>query len=206
MLRAWPANASDNEYSRVRTSTVPTLLIGGTLDFATPAVGATKELFPYLPNGHQVVLAELGHSTSFWSEQPKASTRLLNAFLDSGKVDDSLYTHQAVDFTPDVPQTALGKGLGGVMMGLALIVLLSLLLVWRRVHRRGGFGRKASATLRSVYLLVLGLGGWFIGLLIVLVALPTVPLDDELLAALSIGADRPGDLPGLGQPPPAGRG
>ena len=34
---------------------------------------------------------------------------------------------------------------------------------------------------------MLGLGGWFIGLLIVLVALPTVPLDDELLAVLSIG-------------------
>jgi len=187
LVHAWPANPTENEYTRIRTSKVETLLVGGTLDFATPPQVATKELLPYLPNGRQVVLAELGHTTSFWNEQPKASTRLLNAFLDRGKVDDSLYTHQAVDFTPEVTQTALGKGFGGAMIGLALIVPLSLLLMWRRVRKRGGFGRKASAVLRSVYLLVLGLGGWFIGLIIVLVAMPTVPLDDELLAALSIG-------------------
>jgi pimeloyl-ACP methyl ester carboxylesterase len=187
LVHAWPANPTENEYSRVRTSKVQTLLIGGTLDVATPPQGATKELLPYLANGHQVVLAELGHTTSFWNEQPKASTRLLNTFLDKGKVDDSLYRHQAVDFTPDVTQTALGKGIGGAMMGLALVAVLSLLLMWRRVHTRGGFGRKASATLRSVYLLVLGLGGWLTGLMIVLVAFPTVPLDDPLLAVLSIG-------------------
>ena len=184
---AWPANPTENEYAHVRTSKVETLLVGGTLDVATPPQVATKELLPFLPNGHQVVLAELGHTDSFWNDQPKASTRLLNAFLDKGKVDDSLYTHQAVDFTPDVTQTALGKGIGGAMMGLALLVPLSLLLMWRRVRKRGGFGRKASAVLRSVYLLVLGLGGWFIGLMIVLVALPTVALDDALLAVLSIG-------------------
>src|SRR5436190_16934625 len=109
---AWPANANEDQYDQVRTSKVETLLIGGTLDFATPPQVATKELLPYLPNGHQVVLAELGHTTSFWSEQPKASTRLLNAFLDTGKVDNSLYTHEAVKFTPDVTQTALGKGIG----------------------------------------------------------------------------------------------
>ena len=56
MPNVWPANASDNQYSKVRVSRVPTLLIGGTLDFATPARNATRELLPYLPNGHQVVL------------------------------------------------------------------------------------------------------------------------------------------------------
>ena len=82
MPNAWPANASDNQYSKVRVSRVPTLLIGGTLDFATPARNATRELLPYLPNGHQVVLKELGHTISFWNYEPKASTRLLNAFYD----------------------------------------------------------------------------------------------------------------------------
>src|SRR5215218_897955 len=187
LVDAWPANPSENQYPRVRTSKVETLLVGGTLDVATPAHAATNELLPYLPNGHQVVLAELGHTTSFWNDQPKASTRLLNTFFDNGEVDDSSYMHQAVDFTPEVTQTALGKGIGGAMMGLALLVPLSLLLMWRRVRKRGGFGRKASAVLRSVYLLVLGLGGWFIGLMIVLVALPTVALDNALLAVLSIG-------------------
>jgi hypothetical protein len=41
--------------------------------------------------------------------------------------------------------------------------------------------------LRCVYALLLGLGGWFVGVLIVLTALPTVPLTDELLVALSAG-------------------
>lgn len=187
LLDAWPANASDNQYSRVRLSRVETLLIGGTLDFATPVANATREVLPYLPNGHQVVLAELGHTTDFWSYEPKASTRLLSAFLDTGKVDDSLYTRATVDFTPGVTQTALAKGIAGTLIGLAVVSVFSLALMSRRVRRRGGFGRKASAVLRSAYLPVLGLGGWFLGVLVVLVALPTVPLDDELLAALSIG-------------------
>ena len=84
-------------------------------------------------------------------------------------------------------QTALAKGIAGTMVGLALITLLSLLWMARRVHKRGPLGRKSSATLRSVYPLVLGLGGWFLGVLIVLTTMPGVPLDDELLAAFSVG-------------------
>ena len=34
LLRAWPANPSENQYTTVRNSNVPTLLIGGTVDFA----------------------------------------------------------------------------------------------------------------------------------------------------------------------------
>ena len=82
----------ENEYAKVRDSNVETLLVGGTLDFATPAVNATRDLLPHLPNGRQVVLSELGHTNSFWTEQPKASTRLLNTFFDTGKVDTSLYS------------------------------------------------------------------------------------------------------------------
>jgi pimeloyl-ACP methyl ester carboxylesterase len=187
LVHAWPANPTENEYTRVRTSNVQTLLIGGTLDVATPPQGATKELLPYLPNGHQVVLADLGHTTSFWSEQTTASTHLMNTFYDTGKVDDSLYTHATVDFTPDVTQTALGKGIAGAMLGLALLTVLSLLWMARRVHKRGRFGRRAGATLRSLYPIVLGLGGWFLGVLIVITTMPGTPLDDELLAAFSVG-------------------
>ncbi len=184
---AWPANASENEYDRVRTSKVNTLLIGGALDFSTPPQVATKELLPYLPNGHQVVLAGLGHSTSFWTEQPEAGSRLINTFFDSGRVDDSLYKRARVDFTPGVTQTGLAKGLAGTMVGLALLTVLSLLWMPRRVHKRGRFGHKAGATLRSLYPIVLGLGGWFLGVLIVITTMPGIPLDDELLAALSMG-------------------
>jgi pimeloyl-ACP methyl ester carboxylesterase len=184
---AWPANAREKQYDRVRTSHVNTLLIGGALDFATPPQIATKELLPYLPNGHQVVLAGIGHTTSFWTQQPKAGSHLINSFFDSGRVDDSLYKPTGVDFTPDVTQTALGKGVAGAMAGLALLTLLSLLWMARRVHKRGHFGRKAGATLRSVYPMVLGLGGWFLGVLIVITTMPGTPLDDELLAAFSVG-------------------
>ena len=71
---AWPAAPDENAYSRMRTSQVETLLIGGTLDFSTPPQNARKELLPYLPNGHQVVLPGFGHSGSFWSDQPEAGT------------------------------------------------------------------------------------------------------------------------------------
>jgi hypothetical protein len=166
---------------------VETLLIGGTLDFSTPPQIATDELLPHLPNGQQLVLSELGHTTDFWTYQPEASSRLVLGFFDRGEVDDSLYTPASVDFTPDATYTALAKGTAGAMVALALLTVVSLLWMARRVRTRGGFGPKASATLRSVYPIVLGLGGWFLGALIVLTTLPTVPLDDPLLAVLAIG-------------------
>ena len=55
------------------------------------------------------------------------------------------------------------------------------------VHKRGHFGSKASAVLRSAYPIILGLGGWLLGALIVLATMPSVPIDDELLVALSVG-------------------
>jgi TAP-like protein len=163
--------ASD-EYGKVPDSNVETLLVNGTLDFATPAKFGIQELLPHLRNGKKVVLAEMGHSDTFWSYEPKASTRLLNTYLDTGKVDTSLYTPAKVDFTPEVTQTALGKGFAGTMLGLAVVVILSLLLMWRRVRRRGRFGRTSSVLLRSLYTLVLGLGGWFAGVVIVQFAFP----------------------------------
>ena len=76
----------------MRDSNVETLLIGGNLDFATPPQWATRELLPHLPNGHEVILSDLGHSDDFWTYQPEAGTRLINTFLASGRVDRSLYT------------------------------------------------------------------------------------------------------------------
>jgi len=187
VLNAWPANPDENEYTHVQNSNVPTLLIGGNLDVATPPENATRELLPHLANGREVVLSDLGHADDFWPYEPAAGTRLINTYFDTGKVDTSLYTHNKVDFSPSSSQGSYAKDLLAAMMGFGLLMILSLLLMWRRAHKRGGFGRKASAMLRSVYLLVLGLGGWFTGLIIVLVAFPTVPLDSELMAVLSIG-------------------
>jgi pimeloyl-ACP methyl ester carboxylesterase len=187
LVNAWPANPDENEYTHEQNSNIPTLLIGGNLDFATPPENAARELLPHLANGRQVVLSNLGHADDFWAYETAAGTRLINTYLASGKVDTSLYTHNKVDFSPSQSQGAFAKDILGAMIGFGLLMILSLLLMWLWAHKRGGFGRKASAMLRSVYLLVLGLGGWFTGLIIVLVALPTVPLDSELMAVLSIG-------------------
>jgi pimeloyl-ACP methyl ester carboxylesterase len=184
---AWPTSPDDAEYGQVPTSEVETLLVGGTLDVSTPPVNATRELLPFLPNGQQVVLPRFGHSTSFWSDQPEAGTHLINTYLDSGRVDTSRYAPQQIDLTPTLTPTNVAKVAAGTMIALALIAVLSLLWMARRVHKRGEFGPKGGAVLRSIYPLVLGLGGWFLGALIVLTTMPGVTIDNELLAVLAVG-------------------
>ena len=187
LLDSWPANPDENEYTQVRDSRVETLLIGGKLDFATPPQNATRELLPHLPNGHRVVLSNIGHTDDFWVYEPAASKRLINTFFDSGRVDTSRYTDTPVDFTPSTSQGKIAKITLGAMLALAALTVLSLLWIALRVRWRGAYGRKASGAVRSLYALLLGLGGWFAGALIVLVALPTVPITDELLVSLSVG-------------------
>ena len=187
LTKAWPPNLADDEYRQVQTSDVETLLIGGTVDFATPVVNATDDLLPYLPNGHQVVLAEFGHSTDFWTYQPEASTRLINTFYDTGEVDDSLYSYRTMDFGTTISQTGLGKGFVIVMLGFAILAVASLLWMPRRVKKRGSFGPKTSAWIRSLYPLVLGLGGWFLVVLIVMTIWPSISLGNSLIAVLSMG-------------------
>lgn len=186
-LDVWPASTEADEYSELRTSKVETLLIGGELDFSTPPQVAKEELLPYLPNGRQVVLPGLGHTGSFFTVQPEANSRLINTFFASGRVDDSLYKARKPDFTPSMGLADIAKIVAGAMAGLALLTVLSLLWMARRVRRRGGFGNKSGALLRSVYAVVLGLGGWLLGALIVLMTMPAVPLTDQLLVTLSTG-------------------
>ncbi len=187
ILDAWPASPDENEYTRVQDSNVETLMIGGQLDFATPPQNATRELLPHLPNGHQVVLPGLGHSDDFWAYQPAAGSNLINGYLDSGKVDESLYRFRSVDFTPSGSHTEFAKIILAVMVAFVALTLVSVLVLPWRVHKRGGLGRKSSAAVRSLYPIVLGLGGWFIGALVVLTASLNVPLDNELLGVGSTG-------------------
>lgn len=188
LVDAWPSQPDENRYDRVPMSDTETLVINGSLDFATPAQNATTQLLPRLRNGHAVVLQGFGHSDDFWNTQTAAGSRLVNTFLDRGKVDDSLYTRHEVDFTPSTTMTDMAKTVLTVMIGFAVLAIVSLLWLALRVNSRGGVGRRASALLRSVYPVVLGLGGWFLGVLFVLMLAPTVALDDELLAVLSVGA------------------
>jgi pimeloyl-ACP methyl ester carboxylesterase len=188
LLDSWPASPDEDEYTRVRDSSVETLLIGGRYDFATPPQNATRELLPHLSKGHQVVLPDIGHSDDFWAYQRAAGDRLVNTFFDTGRVDTSLYRRTSLDFSPSVGLGTIAMILLAVLLSFAALTVVSLLWLPLRVHRRGALGRKSSVALRSLYLVLLGLGGWFLGVLIVLQTMPTVALDDELLAALSVGA------------------
>jgi pimeloyl-ACP methyl ester carboxylesterase len=187
LLDAWPARSDENEYARVRDSKVETLLINGELDFATPPQWATRDLLPHLPNGQEVVLRNTGHTGDFWASEPDKGTRLIETYLDTGRVDRSLVTRKPVDFTPTVGHGGIAMIVLGVMLGVGALAALSLLLMWLRVRWRGGFGRKSSAVLRSLYPVVLGLGGWFVGALVVITATPGSSLDNELLAPLAVG-------------------
>jgi pimeloyl-ACP methyl ester carboxylesterase len=185
---SWPASPDENQHTRVQKSEVETLLIGGELDFATPPQNGRRELLPHLANGHEVVLRGIGHTDDFWTYQTPAGSRLINTFLDTGRVDTSLYERTPVDFTPAFSHGAIAKIVLGVMLGWAALMLLSLAWMELRVRWRGGFGPKSSVVLRSVYPVVLGLGGLFLGVLVVLVTLPGVPVVDELATSLFVGA------------------
>jgi pimeloyl-ACP methyl ester carboxylesterase len=183
---SWPASPDENRYTRVQSSKVETLLIGGRLDFATPPQNVTRELLPHLPNGREVVLPDIGHSDDFWTYQTAASNRLINTFLDSGRVDTSLYRRTPVDFTPAFSHGGIAKIVLGVMLGWAALMVLSLAWMALRVRWRGAFGPKSSAAIRSLFTVVLGLGGWFLGILVVLATMPGVPLVDELATSVSV--------------------
>jgi hypothetical protein len=187
LVEAWPAAPDENEYNQVRTSNLETLLIGGELDFAMPPQAATKELLPYLPNGHEVVLPGIGHTGSFFAVQPEASSRLINTFFETGKVDDSLYHPEPIDFTPARSFGDIAKVFVALALALSMVSVASLVWIAWRVHKRGHVGGRASAMLRSAYSVILGLGGWLLGALIVLAVMPSVPIDDELLVAMSVG-------------------
>jgi pimeloyl-ACP methyl ester carboxylesterase len=186
LLDAWPANPDENEYASVRNTQVPTLLVGGALDFAAPPENATRELLPHLLNGHQVVLRNIGHADDFWAYEPTASTRLIDSYLDTGRVDTSLYTENQLDFTPSTTHGTVAKIVLGIFLGLAAITILSLLWIARRLRRGATFGWKRSVAVRSLFPLVVGFGSWCLGALITMTAFPTVPLDDQVLAILAI--------------------
>ena len=185
MAHAWPANPGENQYTSVQNSSVPTLLIGGTLDFETPAQNATKELLPHLSNGHQVILSGLGHVDDFDAYEPSASTQLLTTFYATGQVDTSRYTPNVVSFATPSSQAAIAKDILGVVVGVVVLAALWLLWVALRVRKHGSAGRKTSVLARTIVLLVLGLGGWFGAALVVLALWPALSLSSELLGILA---------------------
>lgn len=186
LATVWPDSPNDDAYSEVRSTQVETLLVSGTLDFSTP-VETAIEFLPFVPNGQHVVLPDFGHSEDFWDYQPDAARRLLNSYYATGIADDSAYTYQTVDFQPGTTQSALAWGFVGTMIGFALLMLFSLWWMRARVQRRGAFSPVGGALMRSLYPIVMGFGGWFLALLIVMTIWPSYFIGSMLLAVFSIG-------------------
>jgi len=125
-LNPWPAAPIPEELRRVRPSKVETLLVGGNLDFSTPAEAATKELLPYLSHGNQVVLSDMGHLEY---NQPEVFEKLVVGFYDTGKADASAFIHAPMDFhvtwrLPTLAKLALAGGLCLVLLAGSLTWLL----------------------------------------------------------------------------------
>lgn len=185
--RVWPDSPDNAEYRTVRPSDVETLLIGGTVDFSTPAELATAELLPTLSRGRQVTLPELGHTGDFWEHRPEASRHLLTTFFDHGTVDASRFGPRPVDFEPALTMSAIGRMVLGVAAGGALLAVLLLVAMARHARRRGGFRRRTGAWLRVLTPLPLGLGGWFMAVLLVWTIRPQVFVGGAAVAVPSVG-------------------
>jgi hypothetical protein len=134
--KGWPITPIPDELRQVHTSEVETLLISGSVDFSTPPQFATDELLPYLPNGRQVILAEMGHTEDVRNVQPEATERLLTSFYDTGVADDSLFTYAPMDFHVGMGFPALAKIGLGVVVVLILVAGVVIWLIVRRISRR----------------------------------------------------------------------
>lgn len=136
-ISGWPLNLPPEEYRQVQPSDVETLLVGGTVDFSTPAQFARDEVLPSLSNGQQVILSEFGHSDDVWNLQPEATAHLVTTFYDTGEADDSQFTHQPMDF--NVGSVAFPEILKMALAAVVVVPLVLIALVWfivRRMKRR----------------------------------------------------------------------
>ncbi|BCJ55053.1 hypothetical protein Asp14428_65280 [Actinoplanes sp. NBRC 14428] len=185
--QAWPDSPDNAEYRTLRRSDAETLLIGGTLDFSTPAELATREYLPTLSRGHQVVLPELGHTGDFWEHRPDAGKRLLATFFDSGTVDATGFDTRPVAFRPSISLSAIGHYLLGITAGGALLTLLGLGAMARHVRRRGGFRPRTGMWLRLLTPIPLGIGGWLLAVLLVWTVRPQTFIGGATVAVPSIG-------------------
>jgi len=141
-VAAWPTAPLPEDDRRPQPSSVETLLVGGSIDFSTPAENATRELLPLLSRGKQVILAEMGHTGDFWNVDRPAAIRLLSTFFDTGVADDSAFAYVPMDFHVAWGFPLLAKA----GLGLGALIILALVgspwLIRRRIRRRKA--RRAS--------------------------------------------------------------
>jgi len=111
-------------------------LIGGSVDFSTPARFARDDLLPFLKNGYQVILSEFGHTGDVWTKQRPALIHILKTFFDTGVVDNSHFTYSPMSFELGLGYPAMMKlGLAGAI----LIILILTSIIWliaRKIHQK----------------------------------------------------------------------
>lgn len=132
----WPIEPIPEAYRRMQPSDVETLILSGSLDLSTPPENAALDLLPYLPNGRQVVFAEMGHIGDLWTLQPETTRRLLTSFLETGVPDMSDYRYEPMDFSVRWGFPLLAKL---ILAGSLLVLVLMGGLTWftvRFVRRR----------------------------------------------------------------------
>lgn len=138
-LADWPTKTIPGDYRKVQHSSIPTLLLSGSVDFSTSADYATIQLLPNLENGKQVILKEMGHTHDLWNVQRPATVRLISNFFDTGLVDDSLFKYSPIDFNVSLGFPAIAK------LGLTIVILFSILiLILIRIIIRKILGNKSK--------------------------------------------------------------
>ena len=188
---SWPTRGrpapDEDEYSRMRPTSVETLMISGELDFSTPPQGATRccRTSQRPPGDPERVrpLGQLLHAAARGRHAPRqhvlrygqgrslavqAAAGRLHARGDADRARQGLRRR---DRRSGAPDGALARADGPP-----------------RPQRRAASAARPAPTLRSVYTIVLGLGGWFLGVLVVISTTRGVPVDGELFSALTIGA------------------
>jgi pimeloyl-ACP methyl ester carboxylesterase len=131
-LADWPTAKIPDDLRKVQRSSTPTLLISGSVDFATPAEYATDQLLPYLENGKQVILAEMGHTHDLWNVQRAATIRLITSFVNSGLADDSLFKYAPADFHVKGGFPLIAK----ISLAFTILLLLGIAFLFWAIVRR----------------------------------------------------------------------
>ena len=97
----WPIDLIPEEYRKLQSSEVETLLLSGDIDVSTPYQYA-KEMLEYLPNGHHVIFKNRGHQ-DIGILQNYEYHDLINTFYQEGTVDGSAFTFQPINFNESKP-------------------------------------------------------------------------------------------------------
>ena len=123
--------AVPDTYQGPQTSDVPTLILSGDLDIATPLENTRDDILPHLPNGTQVIMRHGGHQDLFPGEQ-----EFYGHFLTTGEIDLSLLGERPISFKPAMGIALIVKLGVGAAAGLVLLLTVLFTRLVRRWRRR----------------------------------------------------------------------